>query len=466
MVGGVKAATGTCDTSLPLSDEDNACRAKVTSTEGKESYFLKVKEAYDFVLTNGGTLDLGTDIKITKADLTYIDTNIVINAYDHFIEIGPKADSFEIARGGSLTINGIGEDSASISSDQTNKPVFVVDNGGKLVINGIDLEADSLVDGQSAIKTNGTVDIANANIFANTAYLIDAGQDAIVNLDATIDYDGEGEEAAKGIVTVSEAAAYGHNPAKITINGGNYNVSNIAFDLKNGASLIVNGGNVRTPSNVVKISGTTGANVSIIDGTLISDSAYTILVSDSSKTTSLNIAGGKIVSLGNNRNALYLKNAAGKYSITNGLLESTQPEGTAAILLGDDFFDEEGNVIPSQQGIVTGGSYLNKIVAAHLTDDGATVDVSAQLVKAGVKIETKDGYVVVGEGKSAEQTEEPTAPESQEAIGNTADAKNPGTSDNFMSLVSLVSASAAGLFIAFKKARLFVEISDIITSRK
>ncbi len=48
----------------------------------------------------------------------------------------------------------------------------------------------------------------------------------------------------------------------------------------------------------------------------------------------------------------------------------------------------------------------------------------------------------------ADQNGDIIAPESQEATGNTADVKNPGTSDNFMSLVSLVSASAAGLFIA------------------
>ncbi len=51
------------------------------------------------------------------------------------------------------------------------------------------------------------------------------------------------------------------------------------------------------------------------------------------------------------------------------------------------------------------------------------------------------------ETNPAEET--PTAPTSN--AGNTTDVKNPNTSDNFMSLVSMVSASAAGLFIAFKK---------------
>ncbi len=416
MVGGVKAAT--CDTSLPLG-EDGACKATVTVNNNTQ-YFDSTGDAWKEARINGGELVIANPLEITTARTLDKDININIIG-DGVLTLN---EVLTVANGASLTINGKTE--VTLAS----KTLFDVQKGGSLTLNGVDINVSSL--GLTpAISAAGNVTITNSSVKGAQAAIIEAKKDAVISLDGTF--------TGKNIVNATGAAT-------VNVVGGDYTASDIAFMADNGVILNLNGGKISATKEVVKM---TDAKVTVSGSELTSDTMDAIFADGTVSTASLTInEGSKLVS--NAKYALAIGNANAKYNLTGGTYES--PKQTAAIWLKTaTCLNSKGNaVIANLQGIITGGSYLNKIVATIEAENGATIDVSTQLVKAGVAIETKDGYKVVGEGSQANTNEQTTAPESQEPTGNTADAKNPGTSDNFMSLISMVTASAAGLFITLK----------------
>ena len=410
MVGGVKAQ---CNLSTDL--DENTCPAKVGEVgfDTADTAMAEVKE-------NGGDFTL-IEGQYTPGAVLEFKKNATVDTGDNYFRV----DSIKVDEGVTLTLKG--------SNIVINKNAITVEKGATLIIDGAKITATT----DGFVKTSGTVTVnTGSEINAGSHTAITANSGAVVTLDGTIDAD-----VIVGMGTKDTLAS----AANITVNGGKMTATNTAFNMSNSATLTINGGEIKATNQAILM---TEATVNIINGDVISTGNHAVQT-NSGNNAKLTISGGKIIAAKDKYYALYINNPKATYELTAGTLES---KGTdmAAILLSDACLTEGHNVVAKLQGIITGGSYLNKIVAT-VVDKGGNYDVSTQLVKAGVEIKTENGYKVVGEGTSEEQTEEPTAPESQEATGNTADAKNPGTSDNFMSLVSLVSASAAGLFIAFKK---------------
>ncbi len=417
MVGGVKAADG-C-TLAPGTDE-NTCGASVDG-EG----FTTAGDALDYAIDNGGeltfygsyTLANGVDKEITK--------NVSIIMYDEndTLTVGASSKGVIVKTGASLTLKG---EKISVATP------IKVENGASLTIDGKVTSTAS-----NMIETNGDVTITSASeITATSKNVVYANSGAAVSLNGTI--------KAQNIATFGNSDAL-LSPAVVTVSGGTIEASGIAFSVANDASLTIEGGNIKATKQAVLI---TDGNATINGGTIVSTGEHTVQTNTANKG-SLKINGGTIIATADGKYALYLNNDKATYALTGGTVESKGNDDAAAILLGSNMIDTNtGELKASLQGIITGGSYLNKIVGVvKNAKTGKNYDASTQLVKAGVAIETKDGYKVVGEGSQANTNEQTTAPESQEPTGNTADAKNPGTSDNFMSLISMVTASAAGLFI-------------------
>ena len=402
MVGGVKAD---CDANKELGT-DGACPAAV----GSQKYDT-IAQAWTAVVTDGGELTVA-DGELSIA-ATNIEKNVVINlTEDSSLKF---TGLVTVAKGATLTINGNNDETdVTIPAFTT---IFDIKSNAGLTINGLKLDVSNMTG--SIIKTAGNVTITNSEITNAKSAIIAAAKDAVVSLD--------GDFSGNNIVTTS-------GKASITIIGGDYNADAEAFIVDNSSTLNIEGGNIEAEKEVIKMS---DAKVTIGNAELTSATENTITTLGNAATASLTVnEGTKIVS--DTKYALAIANAEAKYALNNGIFES--PRKKAAIWLNENTClnkDKDG-VVEKLQGIITGGSYLTEIVAQLTTTDGKVIDVSAQLVKAGVAIETKDGYKVVGEGSQTNTNEQTTAPESQEPTGNTADAKNPGTSDNFMSLISNV----------------------------
>ena len=421
MIGGAKAA-GTCT--------DN-CEAYVTNSanEASNGGYASISDAWTQVTTNGGTIELKKEIYPGAATISK-DVTIEAGDYD-FVAQG----DLTVQNGATLTING--------SSINMGAHKFDVAKGGKLVIDGVITTTAT-----DLIETAGTVEIsANSEITATTKNVVLAKANADVTLNGTYN-------AATIVTSDTTAARYGESVAQVTIAGGTYNASAKAIDAKTGMVLTISGGEITATNQVVLIN---DAKVTIEGGNLVSTDDNAVQTNGTDENASLTINGGTIISAASGKTALYFMNANAKYALTNGTIESKGAKDAAAINLDSAFFDATtGKLIASQEGIITGGKYLNKIVALvenPLTH--ATMDISTQLVAEGVAITTVDGYKVVGEGEKTtepgtegENNGEVTAPESQ---GNTADAKNPNTSDNVYGLISMAVASVAGLFVTFKK---------------
>ena len=443
MVGGVKAASNTtCNKPGETGNGNVACSAAVDGLG-----YTSLDDAVNKITNDGGTLTLYKDLTINTAR-TFV-KDITIEANDHVITIASGRDNRYTIKA-NFIING-----GKIISEHSTTPFAVVETGGNLSLNGVNIEYLKLT--KALIEANGgNVTIDNSIINATNATLVNVAKhnSKIILVSGTYNVNNVLTESLNDTPSVNEEAA------SMVIKGGTYNTTNQIFKVDKGINLTIDNGNFKAANGTaLKIY---CADVTINGGTFTAEKGYVIDTVKATNDTasanaSLNILGGNFIA--KDKYVLHIGRARMNYAINGGTFESKGNSKLPVILIDNtnpalnNTTDEDGNIIVAEslRGIISDGKFLNKILAAVVTKDGATVDVSAQLVKAGVKIETKDGYVVVGEGTPAEQTEEPTAPESQEATGNTADAKNPGTSDNFMSLVSLVSASAAGLFIAFIK---------------
>ena len=275
--------------------------------------------------------------------------------------------------------------------------------------------------------TETTVVNINGNWTVN-AEIVDCLQDKddelTVNLNANIS-----TESSHSLLTLDAGKSV------VNVNGGSYTAKKTVFNVTNG-TLNVKAGTI------------TSAEESAVVVNTPSNAKY---------KNALSIAGGNLVAKGQNQYSLVFATAAnadkGTYKITDGTftsgLDSKKKQLPAIATTAWNFLEEH-------PAMITGGKFIGSIIGDVQVGTSKYTEASEAskvLVAEGIAMVTENGQVVVGttNGNQTEQTEEPTAPESQEATGNTADAKNPGTSDNFMSLVSLVSASAAGLFLAFIK---------------
>ncbi len=387
MVGGVKAADPACDIHKALGTS-GACPATVVR-DGNTQYFDNMDDAWQEARDNGGELTVATNFGIAQART--IDKDITINVVEGKGSLAIGA-ALTIAKGGSLTIN-------SDATTSIGSTLFDVKKGGSLTLNGVELNASSVAG--SFIKTEGNVTITGSDIKVG-GELITAAKDANVSLDG--DFEG------RSIVTTT-------GKASVTVVGGDYTTTAEAFTVNNGSTLDIQGGNIEAGNEAVEMN---DAKVTIGNATLTSTTGNTVATLGNAATASLTInAGTKLVA--DKGYALDIQNPEAKYALTDGIYES--PSQKAAISLSTDCIDDDA-VVENLQGIISGGSYLTEIVAAIKAENGAIIDVSTQLVKAGVAIETKDGYKVVGEGSQTNTNEQTTAPESQEPTGNTADAKN------------------------------------------
>ena len=402
MVGGVKAAE--CENGFFVKSEDGTQYACATSfknavKEAKENEtIVMMKEEFTpndaITITKNITIDLnGNTLKIASQDITVEGANVTIK--NGTIETSSdkqlKVDSSK--KVSTLTI----ADDVTVNSTSTSNAVIQVSDSTN----------------NTEVNVNGTWTVQ--------AELVDCddGKNLTVNLNAKVTGDLTSKTA---LITLDGGTSI------VNVNGGSYSSNKGVFVLEKG-TLNVTNGNITAEGN------------------------HAIIVkSTKDDASTLNIAGGNITATGQDKYALYFAGSAGNekgtYSITDGTFTSGKDaEGNklTAIKIDSKVFLE------NHPGMITGGTFVGGIVGDTPSGDRTTYAAvaSKQLVAEGIAMVTENGQVVVGttNGNQSEQTEEPTAPESQEATGNTADAKNPGTSDNFMSLVSLVSASAAGLFM-------------------
>ncbi len=430
MIGGAKAAGGPCV--LAPGEASNTCPASVGGVGANN-----VATALTALATDGGEITMYQPLHIANATSFNVTSDMTINMYgDNLLTIGNASNVLTVKNGGKLTING---------TNVTITKQIVVEKGGELVINATKVDATA----GGLVTTNGKVTIsADTTIDATAQTAITANANSVVELNGTI-------TAATIAEVSSTAASIGDSNAEVTVAGGNYEATDIAFKAANKGVIVINGGTINATEQAIRIA---DGVVTINGGNLTSTNSNTIVTAGTAATAELDINGGTIVSTAANKVALALNNANATYHLTGGVVESKGTETAAAIRLGAAFFDATtGELISTQEGIITGGKYLNKIVAEVINSKTSlNMDVSTQLVAEGVAITTADGYKVVGEGEKTtepgategENNGEVTAPESQ---GNTADAKNPDTSDNVYGLISMAVASVAGLFVTFKK---------------
>ena len=194
--------------------------------------------------------------------------------------------------------------------------------------------------------------------------------------------------------------------------------------------------------------------VTINGGEIVAKTLYAVWADGSSKDAKLTITNGKVIALAANKYALGLWNKNATYAISGGTFESRGAEDMAAIELGTGLLetkDGKTNVVEAVKGILSGGRYLNVILANIADGRGATVNLTSALVAEGATV-TEDGNYKVINAKTDDQQN--TGDGEQTTPGDTAnpDVPNvPKTNDNILVYASLGVVSA--LTVGFSAKR-------------
>ena len=423
MVGGVKAADyvespDQCSSNMLYVDHGNG---EFTCTDDMIQALNSIKEGENAEVVLLKDKELGSAaVDITK--------NVTINLNGKKLTTSTTSTTNFTVKGADVTIK--------------NGRLDLLANHGHIVVDSTDkastltIESDVKVNatyyGSSAIQITNAAQKTVVNINGNWSVVNEIvacnpgkDEDLTINLNATVTT--PALQNTKALINLDAGTT------TVNVNGGSYTSNDRVFILKNG-TLNINAGTIKA----------TGAATAI----------WVQEPNTAKYTNALNVKGGVITSASSTEEAIWFDGSNGTYSFEGGTVTSGK--------------DKDGKQLPAlhirnwkfldnHAGMITKGTFTGSIVGnVQVGQDTykTASEASKILVAEGIAMVNENGQVVVGttNADQTEQAEEPTAPESQEATGNTADAKNPGTSDNFMSLVSLVSASAAGLFIAFKKA--------------
>ncbi len=351
---------------------------------------------------------LYANLNISAAET--IDKNVTIKSGDHKVVLGSNG-SFTVANGGTLTIEG------TELNVNTTGGAFVVNAGGKLLLHSTKTTAGNsgsafiTVAGAGEVGITGEVNVGNRKLVNLTAH------GANVNLNATV-------TNALAVVTSGQSAAPDdETPSKVTVDGGTYTTSGNAFVIEHGTQLVVN--------NVTKVTANdsvlylSDGEATIKNGEFVAKNAYAITTTGTSEDASLTINGGTITA--KKSFALSLGNPKATYAITNGTLNGgTDVKAaiglTPAMLETDK--DGKTHVVEALKGILTGGKYLLNITADREAVNGATINISDELVAEGYTVKDevvgKDTYKVVVSTKAEDDKKPAAKPEEQ--APNTYDA--------------------------------------------
>ncbi len=312
----------------------------------------------------------------------------------------------------------------------------VVDNKGVVTLTGLDVNA----------KTATLVNVASHNTQTNLV---------------------SGTYKLKTIVKESLTAApndlIDEVAAEVNISDGTYTTENQALYFDHGIKATIDGGTITVKSGTaVKIY---CADVVVNGGTITTVKGYvfdTIKASDDDKAAnaSLTITGGNFVT--NNKYVLHIGRARMTYAISGGVFEAKGDSKLPAIIVdsttkGSTYLatttDAEGNttVAKAIAGILTGGKYLNNIIAGVTTNsDGATVDVSDQLIAEGYTVKVEDPYKLVvslnpepekDPGESGDPAVTPENPDNTVAD----DTETPNTVDSIPTYLAAGAVSIIGI---------------------
>lgn len=391
MVGGVKAADVEHQFSLNGQYYDSLTNALAAAKDGDTITLLKDRNS-----SNNSTYNVEKDVTLDLNGKNFVMSSgklVVKNEKSLTVTNGVYASALEVEAGSTLKTSNVVIGALRTTAQATvANPIKVSGAAGKVTT--LEVSADTTIK-----ATTTAIEISNEGVNATINGSIESKWGVYVH--GTANAEIPSTVAINATIKGTEKSVNVVSNANVSITGGEYTSTN------------------------------SNPTVNISNGTLA-------------------ISGGKITSEANY--AVAISGADTKFTIS----------GTAELNSAKDADDNQlpalnitaAEVIDNNIGALTGGRYLGSIVG-----DVAKTSATGYLANAAVAKLVKEGYIVVEDGaykvvKAANEeqpADETVAPESQEPTGNTADAKNPNTSDNFMSLVSMVSASAAGLFIAFKK---------------
>ena len=488
MTMGVHAASTTaCNKpGQTLSGVSVNCEASVNN-DG----YAKFSDAWTEVIANGGTLELYADATIKASDYD-VTKDVTIEAGKYTFTID-NAHHLNVKTGATLTVN-----NGTFKITQTSSATpFIVDKGGALVLNDVTTTlggtlitnngtatvkggnitdtciADPVFDNNGTLTLNGTkVDaskaqtvVRNSGVATLEDITVDAAASTLVitakhNSEATLV---SGTYSVKRVLDDSlsngPVASNGEVGAKVVIKGGTYNTTSQAIEADKGVELTIEDGTFTV------ISGTAmkiyAADVIIKGGTFTANNGYVIdtvaATTDSgAPNASLTISGGNFIAA--SRSSKYVINigrAKMTYAITGGTFESKGADKLAAIRIGlaTPTTTKNGvtNVADVVKGILTGGKYLNNIIAKMENADGATIDVSDELVAEGYTVKVEDPYKLVVSTNPVEDPEQQD-PNVGDGGANTPADTNPNvpdvpkTNDNILVYagLGLVSALTVG----------------------
>ncbi len=290
------------------------------------------------------------------------------------------------------------------------KTLSVIENKGTLTVTNAKFVAQKLTTG-SLVNNAGTVTMTNLDVDTTGALLTVAAHGSKATLAGGL-YD-----ATAVVKTALSAppASHGGVAATVTINGGTYNTTGTALYANYGMSLNVTGGTITSKDQGLHLYDATA----VISGGTINSTTATVITTGAGNA-SLTVSGGTLKSEGSY--PLYFQNNNATYAISGGTFEA-KIEDRPAIMISNltTIKDGKTEVAKAYKGILTGGKYLNNIIAGAIVDNkGATVDVTNDLVAEGYTVKEEGNYKVVVSTK-AENDKKPAA-KPEEQAPNTYDA--------------------------------------------
>ncbi len=441
MATGVHATGDGCT----MPDDDNAGTCTVTlNGDGYRSFGA----AWDAAYQNGGTIKLLKEITggnfgaLSKGD---IEGSIIVDLDGYKLDLSNT--SLSVKANASLKFTGAGE--------VTTRTLTVANNGTLEVDGNVKLIGKS-TSGNTLISTKGIVKInGGAELSAGTTIVDVTAATANVTLNAKVGTR-QAPSAAKliGLSTYAAPAQVGGSNATVTIEGGEYYISDRVLEITKPINVVINNGTLYSTAKAVIYMNT--GNVTINNGTLTAahNTIGAGVFTDTGDEGALTINGGTIASKG-----YYAVNLlSGKIipKITNGTFNSGKLNGkqlpaifiTSSLLTGLNN-DPEEDVFKS---ILTGGRYLSAIIGDRANGDATQSAATVQnyVVAEGATVTEDGNYKVINAKVDDPNTGDGTQTAPEETTN--PDVPNvPKTNDNILVYASLGLVSA--LTVGFSAKR-------------
>ncbi len=369
-------------------------------------------DAWTVAYRDGGTFKLYADTGIDSGTRN-ITENLVIDLNSHKLTVGStaaagitvKADASLTVKNGEVAMySGAGNDT------------FTVEKGARL--NLASLKVNNNTFAHSLVNNAGTLDVASdvVTTLKAGALVTVAKANSTTTLAGTHD--------VKTILTVATTgdAVSNTNPASTVSVRGTYTTAAEALTITNGVKVNVNA-NIESAAAVARVN---NAELTVDGGSLTAKTNAALIVNGTTEDTKLTVNGGTITAkeATGTGYALWLANPKAIVKVTDGTFNSGKDVKAAINLVGayteTDKDTKETHVVSTIKGILTGGRYLNNIIAKIENSDHGTVDVSEELVAEGYTVKEEGNYKVVVSTKAEDDKKPAAKPEEQ--APNTYDA--------------------------------------------